>query len=369
MNAQPPRLRELAAAFFQVGCTSFGGPIVAMGLIHREAVERRRWVSPEWFASTLGLLEAVPGPSATEMSVSVGIARRGRLGGIVSGLAYVLPGFFAMLALSAAYFRFGSLPSAAGAVSWLKPAAVAVLSLVCLRLARAVLKDKPDFLFAAASCAACLAGLPLAYSLLAAGALRLALERRPGLLGIAPLAWLGLPPEGAGRLARLFAGMFKAGAMVSGGGYVIASFLSQDFVARKGWISAEDFLAGLALAQFKPGPIILLSVFVGYKAAGLAGALLSAFAVFLPCFGTLLALGPSIERLRTHPELSVFLRGMGAAAIGSLVAVSLQLLLAAVRGPAAAAVYLAGLAGLSFLAPGWVLAAASASGLILGRLP
>jgi chromate transporter len=363
-----PGLRELASVSLKIGLTSFGGPLVAMGLIHREAVEKRRWVSPEWFAETLGLLEAVPGPSASEMSISVGIAMRGRLGGLVAGLCYVLPGFFIMLALSALYFRYGAVPAAAGLLAGLKPAAMAVLTMVCLRLGRVMAKDRADALFMGAAFAACLLGTVAAWAILGLGFISLAWRRglAAGLAAAAAaLALLGVPPEGLGRLPELFLGTLKAGAMVTGGGFVIASFLQQDFVAARGWLSTEEFLAGLALAQFKPGPVVLLTAFVGYKVAGVPGAALAALGAFLPCFGILLAVGPHIERLRGGPNAAAFLRGMGAAAIGTIGAVAVELMTAAVRDVPSAALYAAGVAALWRLDPVWVLAGSALIGLVL----
>lgn len=369
MTAERPSLGRLALTFFKVGITSFGGPIVALGLIHFEAVERHRWVTPHWFSSTVGLLEAVPGPTATEMSISVGVALRGRLGGLVAGLAYVLPGFFIILALSAVYFRFGELPWMSAGVEGLKPGAMAVLALVCWKLARSTVRDRVDAVILAASMVLCLLGASIALVILAFGLVRLAWEKRSpsALASFLPAALLFPSGSDISRAPSLFLGMLKAGALVTGGGYVIASFMSQDFVTARGWLTREEFLAGLAIAQFKPGPIILLSVFIGYKAAGAAGALLSALAVFLPCFSILLAVGPHIERVRGGPRLSVFLRGMAAASIGSIIAVAIQLLPPAVGSAAQAAVFAAALAALTKLDPAWVMAASALAGLWVVR--
>jgi len=366
----PPSLRQLFRSFLKIGLTSFGGPLVAMSLIHREVVENRRWVSPDWFSARLGLLEAIPGPSAAEMSVSVGLRFHGRLGGLTTGLAYVLPGFFIMVGLSALYFRFGSVPLAESLLAGLKPATMAVLGVVTLRLSRSILRDRADAALWGLGLAASLLGASIAGTVLACGLARWLYERRPsripdsGGASLAALAPFWLLPAAAGRLPALFLGCFKAGALVTGGGYVMASFLSQDFVVRRGWLSPEEFLAGLALAQFKPGPVILLAAFVGYKTAGVLGACVASFGVFLPCFGALLAVGPALERLHASPTAATFLRGMGAAAVGSILAVAIQLFPAAVSGVSGWGLFLSGLAGLYWLEPGYILAAAALLGLL-----
>lgn len=366
----PPSLRQLASSFLKIGLTSFGGPLVAMSLIHSEAVEERRWVTPEWFAQTLGILQAVPGPSAFEMSLSVGIALRGRLGGVVCAAAYMLPGFFIMTALSAAYVRLGALEAPARALAALTPATLAVLAAVALKLTRKLVVDRADWLVWAATLAACLAGLSPVWAILAGGAAALAVKR-PGAaavpLALAPVALFSLPTEAVERLPALFFGMLKAGALVVGGGYNIAAFLMDDFVSGKGWLTAEQFLAGFALAQFKPGPIILTSVFVGYLAAGLPGALTAALGVFLPCVATLLVLGPEIERLRGGERTQAVLQGMGVAATASIVSAGVQMLPAATAGRWSLPILGASLVALSKLEPGWVLLGAAALGLAVGR--
>ncbi|MBI5630222.1 MAG: chromate transporter [Elusimicrobia bacterium] len=353
-----PTLRELFFTFLKVGCTSFGGPLVAMGLIHREVVEKRRWVSAHWFASTIGLLEAVPGPSATEMSIAIGIHKGGRKWGLICGLAYVLPGFFVMTGLSWFYFKYGAVPALSGMVTALKPCAMAVLTVVCLRLARKIVMDRADALLFAASLLACLMHASVAWVVFLGGLARYAWERPSRALA-------SLEPN---ILAAIFLGTFKAGALVTGGGYVIASFLNQDFVLRKGWLTPEQFLAGLALAQFKPGPVTMLSAFVGYKAAGFLGAVLGLFGVMLPCFGTLLALGPAVERLRSGPRVMVFLKGMSAASVGSVVAVAAQLTIPALQGAYGFVFYPASLAALYWLEPAWVLAGSACLGALLLKI-
>lgn len=363
-----PALRDLAASFLKVGLTSFGGPLVAMGLIHAEAVEHRRWVTPQWFAQTLGILQAVPGPSAFEMSLSVGIALRGRLGGVACAAAYMLPGFFIMLALSAAYVRLGSLQGPERALSALAPSALAVLAVVCARLTRKVVADRLDWALWAATVLACLAGLPVLWAVLAGGAAALAVRRPSSApLALAPLPMLVSFPDALDRLPALFVGMLKAGALVVGGGYNIAAFLMDDFVRRKGWLTPEQFLAGFALAQFKPGPIILTSVFVGYLAAGVIGALTAAVGVFLPCVATLLVLGPHLERLRGGERTQIVLQGMGVAATASIVSAGVQMLPAALSARFSPLILGASLLALWRLEPGWVLLGAAAAGLALGR--
>ncbi|MBI4423067.1 MAG: chromate efflux transporter [Elusimicrobia bacterium] len=361
-----PSTRELVSGFLKVGLTSFGGPLVAMSLIHQEAVERKRWVTPQWFAQTLGILQAVPGPSAFEMSLSIGIATRGRLGGLACAAAYMLPGFFLMLALSAAYFHLGQMPAAARTLAALGPAALAVLGIVCVRLTRKLVVDRLDWALWAAALAACLAGVPVGGVVVLGGAASLSV-RRPSAAGLAlvPFVLLGAGPGSLERLPSLFFGMLKAGALIVGGGYNIAAFVSDDFVARRGWLSPEEFLAGFALAQFKPGPIILLSVFVGYRVAGALGAVVAAAGVFLPCVSTLLALGPGLERLRGGPRAGVFLSGMGVAATASVVAAAVEMLPAAVSAPRAVVVFVVALAALQKLEPGVVLAAAALAGLLV----
>jgi chromate transporter len=164
---------------------------------------------------------------------------------------------------------------------------------------------------------------------------------RPPRLPWVPMAVLALPVLAAdpGTLARLAWSMFRAGALLFGGGYVIIPFLEQDAVSRFGWLTHKEFLAGIALGQVTPGPIVITSTFVGYGAAGWIGALVATVAVFLPSFLLVILLARLLDRLRESAWLRAFLRGVNPAVVGTIAAAALLL-----AGSAIVDVWTAGLA-------------------------
>jgi len=365
VSFQKSALAEIFLVFSKLGCITFGGPLAAVGIIEREVVHRRRWVSASWYAEALGLTNMIPGPTATETAIYVGYSRGGLAGGIVAGLAYIYPSFLIMLVLSALYFRYGMVPAVTGFLYGLNPAAVGVLIWAAARLAQASVHDAMDLaLFCAGFCLCYFARLPVFWVILAGGVLG-ALRRQaapPALAAVWPY-WLlapvpGAPLPGWPKLGTLLLSTLKAGALLFGGGYVIVPFLAQDFVDNLHWLTQEEFLAAFALGKGTPGPLSIAAVFVGFKAAGAAGALVATLGVFLPGFVILLALAPLFDRLRACPRARGFMEGIRAAAVGAILAAASDLI-QSVLGDWPSAALLALSIGASFYMDATVLFAAA----------
>ena len=342
MTGRAP-LGPLVRLFLRLGFAGFGGPLVHIAMLETEVVERRRWLSKEQFLEALALCQMLPGPASTQLGVLVSYLRGGLAGALVGGAAFVLPGFLVMLTLTLLYARWGALPALQGIFLGIGPAVVAVIGLSAWRLGRTACAGVGRGLLAlAAFLLTAFLRLDTVIVLLLCGGAWV-LYRRLG-AGRATVAVSVLPllvtagPEVYARLAWLWV---KMGALVYGGGYVIIPVVRTEAVERFGWLSDRAFLDGLALGQVTPGPIVNLSVFVGYQAGGLAGAVLAAVSVFAPAFAVVLAAAPLMERLRRVEAMRHFLEGVNAAVVGAIVAATIPLAAGAIVSPFTAAVALA----------------------------
>ena len=342
---------EVARVFLKLGAVSYGGPAM-MGVMQAEIERKRQWVTRERFVEGLALVNFLPGPLAAQLSIVLGYARAGWLGGVLGGLGFMVPGFVIMLALTVLYSHYGTLPALRGVFYGLSPVVIGIFAVALYRLGRAAIKDRAQVGIAAAS--ALLVGLTplgLVPTMLLAGAAGVAVyaARRWGLAALALLAaavlgrlWVApaaLPalaaPVAAAptpELWRLGVFFFKVGAFTFGGGLPILAFVEDQVVRQFRWLPAQEFIDGLALGQLTPGPIITLAAFVGYRVAGVAGAVVSAVAIFLPSFVLVLAVLPFFERLRKIGWMSAALKGLSPAVIGMTAVALAQMLPHAVPG-------------------------------------
>ena len=364
-----PHGREIVSAFLRLGATSYGGPAI-MGVMQAELQERRQWLSKPRFLEGLALVNMLPGATATQLALFLGHARGGWWGALLGGICFVLPAFAIMLALTVAYAALGVSPLVRGALYGLGPVVLGIFLVAVYRLGRSAAGTLPQALIAVAAAAATLwSPLGVAAILVLAGALGLGLfySRRLGgaALGAAGLAIAAIhrwsPPaavasvdaraaESPGR-ATFF---LEVGALTVGGGLAMIAFIQARVVEQLHWLTAQEFIDGLALGQFTPGPILMVAAYVGYKVAGVAGAAVAAGAAFLPSFVMMLAILPAFDRVRTYTWTRAVLRGMSPAVIG-LLAVSLTRLAPyALVDPFAVAIFVATVAALLLWRPGTV---------------
>ena len=367
-----PHGREIVSAFLRLGATSYGGPAI-MGVMQAELQERRQWLSKPRFLEGLALVNMLPGATATQLALFLGHARGGWWGALLGGICFVLPAFAIMLALTVAYAALGVSPLVRGALYGLGPVVLGIFLVAVYRLGRSAAGTLPQALIAVAAAAATLwSPLGVAAILVLAGALGLGLfySRRLGgaALGAAGLAIAAIhrwsPPAAVASvdaraaespgLAGLATFFLEVGALTVGGGLAMIAFIQARVVEQLHWLTAQEFIDGLALAQFTPGPILMVAAYVGYKVAGVAGAAVAAGAAFLPSFVMMLAILPAFDRVRTYTWTRAVLRGMSPAVIG-LLAVSLTRLAPyALVDPFAVAIFVATVAALLLWRPGTV---------------
>lgn len=395
--------------WLKLGFISFGGPAGQIAIMHRELVERRRWLSEERFLHALNYCMLLPGPEAQQLAVYIGWLMHRTLGGIVAGAFFVLPSVFVLLVLSYVYAAYGNTPAVAGALSGFKPVVVAIVVEAVLKIGGKALKRRAHFLLAAASFVAIyFLRVPFPLIVLAAALIGLLgaryapdvfisgrrAERKPkedskaddaseeeknagetnadestratselplaidddspppahtlpnraralkvaavGLaLWTAPFASLILW-RGWGSLHAHEYRFFTQAALVTfGGAYAVLAYVTQAAAGSFGWITREQAVDGLALAETTPGPLIMVLQFVGFMAgwnnpegmsqtaSAVTGALVTTYVTFLPCFIFIFLGAPYIEKLRGDKNLTGALTGVTAAVVGVILNLAL----------------------------------------------
>jgi chromate transporter len=350
--------KEIGVLFLKLGATSYGGPAI-MGIMQAELEEKRHWVSRERFVEGLSLVNMLPGATATQLAIFLGYARGGWWGGLLAGLCFVLPAFFVMVGLTIAYAILGATPIMHGALYGLGPVVLGIFLVALYRLGKSAVTTVVHALIGTGAAAALLVGrLGVAEILLLAGGAGLLLfhSRKWGaavvgalflVFAMAPASWwtmstLGsmggsgpVPPPGLGDLGVYF---LKVGAFTVGGGLAMIAFIQDQVVNQFHWLTAREFIDGLALGQFTPGPVLMVAAYVGYKVAGVAGAAVAAAAAFLPSFVLMLALLPVLDRVRQLAWVRAAMKGMGPAVIGVLAVSLLRLAPYALPDPFAVAI-------------------------------
>lgn len=339
-----PSLSELTHVFTRIGLISFGGPAAQIAVMHKELVEDRPWLTEDQFLRALSFCMLLPGPEAMQLCTYAGWRLRGTLGGLIAGLLFVLPGAAVMFALVLAYAYWGNIPAVEALFLGIKATVVVVVLQALWRLGRKTLKRPLHWIIACmAFVALYLFGLPFPLVIVAAalfGAMRpvsqSAIVSAPtpttnatlstialwGILWAAPIALAFL--LGADFLVDVGLFFSKLAVVSFGGAYAVLAYMAQAAVEAEGWISAGQMVDGLGLAETTPGPLILVTQFVGFMAGynlagvGLAFAagLMTLWATFVPCFLWIFTAAPHVEWLTSQPRLDAALRAITAAIVG-----------------------------------------------------
>ena len=323
-----PSLGTVVREWGRIGCVGFGGPPAHIALLRRLCVDERAWVRADEFEDAIAACNLLPGPASTQLAVYCGWRVRGRVGALAGGLAFIVPGLVLIVALSA-LFLAGSPPRwivGAGAGSGAAVAAVAVAAGWSLlpgswARAREASRLRWAVYLAAGGAAAAGVGRWLVLVLIVCGISEL-LSRRAIAPGLPILA--AVTPATGGLLALAWVAL-KVGALSYGGGFVIVPLMQGDAVSHYHWLTASRFLNAVALGQVTPGPVVHTVAAVGYAAAGVGGALLSALVAFSPSFAFVLVGAPRFARVRGDARLRAFFDGAGPAAIGAILGSAIPL--------------------------------------------
>jgi chromate transporter len=372
-------LREALPVWLRIGLLSFGGPAGQIALMHRELVEKRRWISEERFLHALNFCTLLPGPEAMQLATYIGWLLHRTLGGVVAGLLFVLPGALLMMGLAAVYATFHQVPAIDAVFFGIKAAVLAVVVEAVVRIGKRALKTPAALLIAAFAFVALFAfaapfplvifvsglagalGLPVrgsdAAGKLAENAAPSLIDRlfeqgkldhtRPNTARALRTAalWLGLwaAPvaavwawRGGDDVLTREATFFSEAAVVTfGGAYAVLAWVTHEVVVSFAWLQPSQMLDGLGLAETTPGPLILVLQFVGFQAAhdhpaglapmlaGVLGALLTLWVTFTPCFLWIFALAPYVEAVRGNRRLAAALAAITAAVVGVILNLSI----------------------------------------------
>jgi chromate transporter len=370
--ARQPSFREALNYWFRLGWISFGGPTGQIAIMHRDLVEQKKWIPEDHFLQALNFCMLLPGPEAQQLATYIGWLLHGTRGGIAAGVLFVLPAVFILWGLSWLYAAFGAIPAISALFYGLKPAVAAIVAEAVIRIGKKSLKN------AVLVCLAVVAfigifflHIPFPAIVFASGAI--------GYLGGRFLpAWFAAPGKnpstpaeayvitdettarrssaGWGHVLKVVAiclplwfapvvalgfwrgwddifvhiGLLfsKAAVVTFGGAYAVLAYIGQQAVQHHGWLQPEQMMDGLGLAETTPGPLIMVTQFVGYlasylHAAGLApalagaiGGLLTTWVTFVPCFMWIFAFAPYIERVRRNARLGAALSAVTAAVVG-----------------------------------------------------
>jgi chromate transporter len=342
-------LGRIALEWLRIGVTGFGGPPAHISLLRRLCVERTGWIEPREFEDAIAATNLLPGPASTQLAIFCAWRLRGRLGGLIGGVCFIVPGLVMILILAALFLAahppLWILGAAAGAGATVPAIAIqAGSSLLPASWKRAASRRAPRIRWVVylviGMVAGATVGAYLVLVLIALGLVEVAARHdwraRPpqGTASVLPPFLLpGLMPAVATTLGLAGFGAvawvaLKVGALSYGGGFVIIPLMQHDAVTSYHWMTNAQFLNAVALGQVTPGPVVLTVAAVGYAAAGLAGALLATVIAFAPSFLFVLLGGRHFGRLRTHAGIQAFLTGAGATVIGAILGSAVPLGLA-----------------------------------------
>jgi len=379
---------DLVRYFLYLGAFGFGGPVALAGFMHRDLVETRRWIDEEEYRLALALAQIMPGPLAAQLAIALGYFQRGIVGATAVGLAFVIPSFLMVVAISIAYRRYGGLWWMQALFYGIGASVIAIITIAAYKLSRTTNRRDPLLwaIFAVLVVVTVWAQAELAEFFVLAGFIVLFARTRPGrrqavaagLGGLVCVGLIWLTERGFANLTlggqhvlfQILAFFAKAGAFVFGSGLAIVPFLHQGVVQQFGWLTEHQFLDAVAVAMITPGPVVITVVFIGYLVAGLLGAVMAAIGIFLPVYLFTIVPAPWFRRNRDNAGLKAFVQGATAAATGALAGAVIVLASRAIYDVPTAAIALASLAVLwRFKIPEPPLvAAAGAIGLVVWPL-
>jgi chromate transporter len=349
-----PSRREAFRFWLKLGLISFGGPAGQIAIMHREVVDERRWIDERSFMQALNVCMLLPGPEALQLAIWLGWRLHGVAGGVVAGLCFIGPSMAILLALSFVYALHGDLPLVAAALAGLKATVIALIVQALVRIAGRALKHPVHWLLAIAAFVL-IAGRFAPFPLVLAGAALVGLLAGKGeanrvpasppaafpwqtvaagvVLWAVPALLIAAAAGPQSLYAHLYRFFTSAALLTFGGAYAILAWVNQQAVEVYGWVTQADTIAGLALAETTPGPLIMVLQFIGFMAgwhgsdgsggAATVAALVTSWATFLPAFVVILAAAPYVLRLAENRRLAAALTGVTAAVVGVIASLAL----------------------------------------------
>lgn len=388
------RLVSLFWDFLKIGATAFGGFMALISVVQALIVERRKLLRHEDMLDAVSLATLLPGPVAVNVVAYVGFRLRGAVGALVCAVAVLLPAFTLIVALSYAYFRWGQVPAVSKLFMGFIPAMAAIILSAAWAMGQKAARGKREIAIAAVAGILLLSvgGFVITVGIMVGAGIAGWLmfrnkssgnggspppaksddvagpPRRSGLLSVAaPLAAIPLFSLEFGLLAKLFVVFAGMSVMLFGGGYVFIPLISEIVVKTHGWVTQQEFVDAIAMGQITPGPILISAAFIGFKVAGLAGAVVATIGIYLP--PALLMIGGSsiLDRIKQSKVVSAVLRGVRPAVVGMIFAAALVIAQTAQYAWPSALIFAAAAIALFRFKVNviWVIPAAGLAGLVL----
>jgi chromate transporter len=325
-----PKLVEVSLVrfvgyFLRLGTFGFGGPIALAGHMQQDLVDDRHWISKQDYVEGLALAQLAPGPLAAQLAIYLGYVRNGIVGATAVAVAFVLPSFLMVLALSAAYVRYGGLRWMQAMFYGIGASVIAIIARSAYKLTKLTLgKDKLLWgIFVVLAVTTAWTSREIVWLFLVAGVVALLIKAMPTRaqaetirlsIGLFTLPTL----SGGTALLGIFLYFAKAGMFVFGSGLAVVPFLYGGVVQEHHWLTDRQFVDAVAVAMITPGPVVITVAFIGYLVAGISGATAAAVGIFFPVYLVVVLLAPSYKRWAKNPQLNAFVRGVTAAATGAI---------------------------------------------------
>jgi chromate transporter len=334
----PMGLGQLVLYFLKLGTIGFGGPAALVGYMRKDLVDEGKCLDESTYNLSIALAQIMPGPLAAQTAIAIGYFQGGVLGATLVGVAFIVPSFLMVLALSWLYVTYGGLPWMQAVFYGIGAVVIAIIAMAAYRLARGTNKRDPVLwgIFGVLLVATVWSKTELAALFILAGLLVVYLRAWPGLragllltvagalliLGIWAMETFLLRADALAShgsvLSQILLFFTKAGTFVFGSGLAIVPFLEQGVVHEFRWLTDHQFLDAVAVAMITPGPVVITVAFIGYLVAGTAGSIVAAIGIFLPVYIFTIVPAPWFRRHRNNPQLQAFAAGATAAASGAI---------------------------------------------------
>lgn len=322
-RAQQAPVWRFLLYFLRLGTFGFGGPIALASRMESDLVRERNWIEQQDYLEGLALAQLAPGPLAAQLAMYLGYVRAGVLGATLVGIAFVLPSFLMVLAISWLYVRFDGLPQLQAVFYGIGAAVVAIILRSMIKLGKSTLKKDPVLwgIAGALAVTTAVSGREFFWLFVLGGltslAIRMGMYRSRAAFCMAlplwaPMQWI------ASRHAQIFGFFLKASLFVFGSGLAIVPFLHGGVVDGHHWLNEHQFLDAIAVAMITPGPVVITVAFIGYIADGLTGAVLAALGVFVPVCLVVSVCAPWYRRVTKSEGVKAFVSGVTAAATGAI---------------------------------------------------
>jgi chromate transporter len=353
-----PTIFQAFEVWLKIGFLSFGGPAAQIALMHREIVDKKKWLTEQQFLNALSFCMLLPGPEAMQLATYSGWRLHGTVGGLIAGLLFVIPGATMIFLLALIYALYGDIAFVDALFLGIKAAVIVIVVEALVKVSKRALRLKEHWVIAGlAFVGIFFLDLPFPLIILAAAifgftrgdqgldttsmtskSINVSLFQSVGTILVwlaiwwVPLLLMGFL-LGDNLLVHISVFFSKLAVVTFGGAYAVLAYLGQDVVSQFGWLTAGEMMDGLGLAETTPGPLILVNEFVGFLAAykaggiwfGLQGALVTLWATFAPCFLWIFTGAPYIDWIGSQPRLKAALQAITAAVVGVILNLSIWL--------------------------------------------